>query len=169
MSIAPDDPRDDVPQLPELADDRIDKIEGEVFATIAKERTVHRTRRTRIWIASAAAAVVIVVAAAIAPVVSTLVPGAATDEAGSAPGAPVTSDGSGNPDLGMTEEPARDSASVATDSGAGALGAVGSTTVDREVITFDGSNTAKITVTQDGVTKTGTLSLVDDDVDSHDD
>ena len=39
----------------------------------------------------------------------------------------------------------------------------------REVITFDGSSTAKITVTQDGVTKTGTLSLVDDDVDSHED
>ena len=39
----------------------------------------------------------------------------------------------------------------------------------REVITFDGSNTAKISVTQDGVTKEGTLSLVDEGVDCHDD
>jgi len=39
----------------------------------------------------------------------------------------------------------------------------------REVITFDGSNTAQITVTQDGVTKTGTLSLVDDGLNCHDD
>ena len=85
MSTASDDPRDDGPQLPELADDRIDEIEGTLFATIAKERRAHRTRRTRIWIASAAAAVVIVVAAAIAPTMSTLVPGIATDEAGSAP------------------------------------------------------------------------------------
>jgi len=39
----------------------------------------------------------------------------------------------------------------------------------REVIKFDGSNTAQITVTQDGVTKTGTLSLVDDGLNCHDD
>src|SRR5205823_7037444 len=38
----------------------------------------------------------------------------------------------------------------------------------REVITFDGSSTAQITVTQDGVTKTGTLSLVGGGVDCHD-
>ncbi len=78
MSTASDDPRDDGPQLPELADDRIEKIEGALFATIAKERSAHRTRRTRIWIASAAAAVVIVVAAAIAPTMSTLVSGGAS-------------------------------------------------------------------------------------------
>jgi hypothetical protein len=39
----------------------------------------------------------------------------------------------------------------------------------REVITFDGTNTAKISVTQDGVTKEGTLSLVDEGVNCHDD
>ncbi|HKN58432.1 MAG TPA: hypothetical protein VJV97_06250 [Gemmatimonadaceae bacterium] len=38
----------------------------------------------------------------------------------------------------------------------------------REVITFDGSSTAQITVTQDGVTKTGTLSLVGGGLDCHD-
>jgi hypothetical protein len=37
----------------------------------------------------------------------------------------------------------------------------------REVITFDGSNTAKISVTQDGVTKTGTLSLTGGELDCH--
>lgn len=147
MNTASDDPRDDGPQLPELADDRIEKIEGTLFAAIAKERGAHRTRRTRIWIASAAAAVVIVVAAAIAPTMSTLVSGGASTEAGSAPDAPVAWDGSGNPDLGMTEESVRDSASGAADSGGGALGALDSAAPDREVIT-----TASATVIVDDVT-----------------
>ena len=38
----------------------------------------------------------------------------------------------------------------------------------REVITFDGTSTAQITVTQDGTTKTGTLSLVGEGVNCHD-
>lgn len=38
----------------------------------------------------------------------------------------------------------------------------------REVITFDGTNTAQISVTQDGTTKTGTLSLVGGGLDCHD-
>ena len=38
----------------------------------------------------------------------------------------------------------------------------------REVITFDGTNTAQISVTQDGVTKTGTLSLVGEGLNCHD-
>ncbi|WP_457098355.1 DUF4349 domain-containing protein [Microbacterium sp. P5_E9] len=147
MNTASDDPRDDAPQLPELADDRIEKIEGALFAEIAKERGAHRTRRTRIWIASAAAAVVIVVAAAIAPTMSTLVSGGASTEAGSAPDAPVSWDGSGNPDLGMTDESVRDSASGAADSGGGALGALDSAAPDREVIT-----TASATVIVDDVT-----------------
>jgi hypothetical protein len=33
------------------------------------------------------------------------------------------------------------------------------TSTRREVITFDGTSTATISVTQDGVTKTGTLDL----------
>jgi hypothetical protein len=37
----------------------------------------------------------------------------------------------------------------------------------REVITFDGTNTAQISVTQDGVTKTGTLSLTGGELDCH--
>jgi hypothetical protein len=37
----------------------------------------------------------------------------------------------------------------------------------REVITFDGSSTAQISVTQDGVTKTGTLSLAGGGLDCH--
>jgi len=38
----------------------------------------------------------------------------------------------------------------------------------REVITFDGTNTAQVSVTQDGVTKTGTLSLTGEHLDCHD-
>jgi hypothetical protein len=38
----------------------------------------------------------------------------------------------------------------------------------REVITFDGTGTAQISVTQDGVTKTGTLSLVGEGLNCHD-
>jgi hypothetical protein len=38
----------------------------------------------------------------------------------------------------------------------------------REVITFDGTSNAQISVTQDGVTKTGTLSLVGQGLDCHD-
>jgi hypothetical protein len=37
----------------------------------------------------------------------------------------------------------------------------------REVITFDGTSTAQISVTQDGVTKTGTLSLLQGGLDCH--
>ena len=38
----------------------------------------------------------------------------------------------------------------------------------REVITFDGTSTAQIAVTQDGTTKTGTLSLIGEGVSCHD-
>lgn len=38
----------------------------------------------------------------------------------------------------------------------------------REVITFDGTSTAQVSVTQDGVVKTGTLSLVGEGLDCHD-
>ena len=38
----------------------------------------------------------------------------------------------------------------------------------REVITFDGTSTAQVSVTQDGVTKTGTLSLVGGGLNCHD-
>ncbi|HEY4734432.1 MAG TPA: hypothetical protein VIH53_07775 [Gemmatimonadaceae bacterium] len=37
----------------------------------------------------------------------------------------------------------------------------------REVITFDGTSTAQVSVTQDGVTKTGTLSLAGERLDCH--
>ncbi|MFL5478422.1 MAG: hypothetical protein ACJ79X_05345, partial [Gemmatimonadaceae bacterium] len=37
----------------------------------------------------------------------------------------------------------------------------------REVITFDGTSTAQVSVTQDGVTKTGTLSLAGGRLDCH--
>ena len=42
------------------------------------------------------------------------------------------------------------------------------TSTRREVITFDGTSTAQVSVTQDGVTKTGTLSLVGEGLNCHD-
>jgi hypothetical protein len=36
------------------------------------------------------------------------------------------------------------------------------------VITFDGTSTAQVSVTQDGVSKTGTLSLVGEGLNCHD-
>ena len=147
MSTASDDPRDDGPQLPELADDRIDEIEGALFATIAKERTcaphpahpdLDRVRRSRRRDRRRG--------------------GDRADDVDARlrrrerrgrfrAGRPRGAGRRGRSDLGMTEESARDSASVAADSGGGALGALESTAADREVIT-----TASATVVVDDVT-----------------
>jgi len=83
-----DEPREDPSGLPPLDDDTIERIESQVFAGIAHDRTAQVARRSRWWISGAAAAAVVVVAMAIAPMVVPLVSGgsgSATDEAGSAP------------------------------------------------------------------------------------
>ncbi|WP_243075073.1 DUF4349 domain-containing protein [Microbacterium sp. SS28] len=96
--------------LPELSDERIERIESRVFAGIAHDRVAARTRRRRWWIGGSAAAAVIIVAAVIAPSVGSLVSGtvgsagSTTDEAGSAPLAPDVAGGSD-----LTQESARDS------------------------------------------------------------
>ncbi|MGN8552779.1 UNVERIFIED_CONTAM: DUF4349 domain-containing protein [Microbacterium sp. SLM126] len=100
------------PELPELSARRIDEIEQELFADIARERTASRTRsarRGRLWLAGGAAAAVIVVAAIIAPQVVPLVtPGGGTSdsaiEPGIAPDAPVDSGAVDGADGAVTSE-----------------------------------------------------------------
>jgi hypothetical protein len=81
--------------LPELSDERINRIETSLFTEIARDRTVHRKRRTGVWVASSAAAAVIVVAAVIAPSVGGLLTGTASNDAAVGPAAPLVDSGSG--------------------------------------------------------------------------
>jgi len=81
--------------LPELSDERINRIETSLFTEIARDRTVHRKRRTGVWVARSAAAVVIVVAAVIAPSVGGLLTGTASNDAAVGPAAPLIDSGSG--------------------------------------------------------------------------
>jgi hypothetical protein len=94
--------------LPELSDERVDRIESALFADIARERTVHRRRRTGVWVASGAAAAVIVVAAVIAPSVGGLIGAPATDQAAVAPSAPLVDSSAG----GAADSGAADSGAV---------------------------------------------------------
>ncbi|MCR2763636.1 DUF4349 domain-containing protein [Microbacterium sp. zg.B48] len=80
------------PELPVLAEDRIDEMEDALFADIARERSARRAGRSRGWLIAGAAAAVIVVAAVIAPSVGTLVGGAATYESADAPAPQVQPD-----------------------------------------------------------------------------
>jgi len=81
--------------LPELSDERINRIETSLFTEIARERTVHRKRRTGMWVVSSAAAAVIVVAAVIAPSVGGLLTGTASNDAAVGPAAPLVDSGTG--------------------------------------------------------------------------
>ena len=81
--------------LPELSDERINRIETSLFSEIARDRTVHRKRRTGVWVASSAAAAVIVVAAVIAPSVGGLLTGTASNDAAVGPAAPLVDSGTG--------------------------------------------------------------------------
>ncbi|NYF17204.1 hypothetical protein HDC37_002032 [Microbacterium sp. AK009] len=71
--------------LPHLSDERIDRIEGGLFADIDAERRTGRRRRRTGWITAGAAAAVIVVAAAIAPAVGGIVSPMASDQSAVAP------------------------------------------------------------------------------------
>lgn len=53
--------------LPPVDDERVDAMEGEIFARIAEDRRAARTRRTRGWAWSGAAAAVLALAVVIAP------------------------------------------------------------------------------------------------------
>lgn len=121
-------------QLPELADARVDRIEDEVFAGIARGRAddrARRARRGRVWMAGGAAAAIIAVAAIIAPAVGGLV--SATDEAGSAD-APATN---GGVDVqGGTVELDGSKTVESAESGAGAADAAGQAVAgQRDIIT----------------------------------
>ena len=82
--------------LPELSDERINRIETSLFTEIARDRTVHRKRRTGVWVATSAAAAVIVVAAVIAPSVGGLLTGTASNDAAVGPAAPLVDSGAGS-------------------------------------------------------------------------
>ena len=100
--------------LPELTDDRVDRIESGLFAEISRERTSRSKRRTGAWMIGGAAAAVIVVAAVIAPSVGSLIGGAGglSTEGSAVPGAaPFTPTEGGASDTGVVSEGA--------DSGAG--------------------------------------------------
>ena len=81
--------------LPELSDERINRIETSLFSEIARDRTAHRKRRTGVWVATSAAAAVIVVAAVIAPSVGGLLTGTASNDAAVGPAAPLVDSGDG--------------------------------------------------------------------------
>ncbi|WP_109210645.1 MULTISPECIES: DUF4349 domain-containing protein [Microbacterium] len=141
--------------LPQLTPERIDEIEGALFADIARERarqTDRRTRRGRLWLAGGAAAAVIAVAAVIAPSVGSLVNGSggsSSDESAVAPVAPADGAGSeSGSDAAVTDS--RDAAPLTIgpeSSGQGAAGGVsGAAQTDRDIIT-----TASATVRVDEV------------------
>lgn len=96
--------------LPELSDARVDSIESALFGDIARERTVHRRRRTRVWGTTGAAAAVIVVAAVIAPSVVGVIGATSADQAAVAPSAPLVESTSGDaadsvaPDAGALDQ-----------------------------------------------------------------
>ncbi|WES65182.1 DUF4349 domain-containing protein [Microbacter sp. GSS18] len=117
--------------LPELGEDRIEAMEGEIFAGIARERATGRARTARrrtYWIAGGAAAAVIAVAAIIAPGVGTIVGSSGSSiDAATAPDSAVVEDA----DMGgMSQESAiaADEAAPETIAGDGA-------TADRAIIT----------------------------------
>ena len=98
--------------LPELSAQRIDEMEDDLFADIARERargSARRARSGRLWIAGGAAAAVIAVAAVIAPSVGSLVgtAGGIAEESAVAPADSVTgSDGASDSATTQTSESA---------------------------------------------------------------
>ncbi|WJL95802.1 DUF4349 domain-containing protein [Microbacterium sp. ET2] len=71
--------------LPDLSDERIDRIETGLFAGIEADRRTRRRRRRTGWISAGAAAAVIVVAAAIAPAVGGIVSPMSSNESAVTP------------------------------------------------------------------------------------
>ncbi|MFJ6652165.1 DUF4349 domain-containing protein [Microbacterium sp. NPDC091313] len=88
------------PLLPEIDDERVARIERQVFRRIGDDRRRSHRRRVRVWSATAAAAAVVVVAAVIAPqITASLRPsagsGSALAPASGTEAAPYVDDGSG--------------------------------------------------------------------------
>lgn len=126
-----DRPTGAAPDLPELGEDRIDAMEGEIFTGIAQERKTGRARTARhraYWIAGGAAAAVIAIAAVIAPGVGVLVgPSGTSIDAATAPDRAVVEES----DMGgMSEE-----SSIAADEAAPEAIAGDGAAADRAIIT----------------------------------
>lgn len=131
--------------LPELSEDRVERIENSLFTEISRERTTRRKRRSAVWLVSGAAAAVIVVAAVIAPTVGGLIIGPASDQAAVAPSAPLVDSvaGGATTDTSAVKEgPSGSEGANAADSASGS----GSGTASRDIIT-----TASATVVVDDI------------------
>lgn len=120
--------------LPELSDERIDELEAELFARLARERRnavadaerarARAVRRGRVWMGAAAAAAVVAVAAIIAPQLTPI-------GAGSAGSAPAIDTGMRDQFIpGAEDGSAGDSNAVQTEGG----GVAASADTQREVI-----------------------------------
>ncbi len=128
--------------LPELADDRIDAMERQLFADISRERTAKRARRGRWWIGGAAAAAVIVVAAVIAPSLGGVIGGSS----GSSDSAVAPGEGVAAPDTGVGSNLSSGNDGGKSSGASSVPGAVDSSTAGRAIIT-----TASATVVVDDV------------------
>jgi hypothetical protein len=131
--------------LPELSEDRVERIENSLFTEISRERTTHRKRRSAVWLVSGGAAAVIVVAAVIAPTVGGLIIGPASDQAAVAPSAPLVDSAAGGATTdtsAVKEGPSGSEGANAADSASGS----GSGTASRDIIT-----TASATVVVDDI------------------
>lgn len=131
--------------LPELSEDRVERIENSLFTEISRERTTRRKRRSAVWLVSGAAAAVIVVAAVIAPTVGGLIIGPASDQAAVAPSAPLVDSAAGGATTdtsAVKEGPSGSEGANAADSASGS----GSGTASRDIIT-----TASATVVVDDI------------------
>lgn len=129
--------------LPELSEDRIDRIERGLFADIDAERAVRRRRRRTGWISAGAAAAVIVVAAAIAPAVGGIVTPLASEESAVAPAGADSASLPQGQDALSTEGGAADDFTSA-EGGAGASSS--DTPANRDIIT-----SASVNLTVDDV------------------
>jgi hypothetical protein len=122
--------------LPDLSSERVDEIERELFADIARDRarqSARRVRRGRMWIAGGAAAAVVLIAAVIAPGVGSLVAGGASDSSAIAPVAPAD-DAGGGMDSGVTSDSGGAGRTV-TEEGAADLSAPDSADAERDIVT----------------------------------
>ncbi|WP_438352719.1 DUF4349 domain-containing protein [Microbacterium sp. CJ88] len=109
--------------LPDLADDRLDAIEGALFARIAEERAAgrrRRIRRGRVWAGVGAAAAIVVVAAVLAPTVARIVTPTAMEGSAVAPAqGPSDSGGTSGSSSSEIAPPADAKGGAATSPGAG--------------------------------------------------
>ena len=147
-------PGEEDDRMPDLSEARIDDIEHDLFADIARDRAAshaRRTRRGRWWLGGAAAAAIVVVAAVIAPGVGSLVGSTGVNESAVAPASPLSGPATDGTELAPQQR--------LDDSGAAGGAADGAVpTGEREVIT-----TASATVrVADGSEAAGVATAIGD-------